>query len=88
MYSSFRSANWLINYFTCRESQEDENFKHKTLCTGRGTLVNYVEVQTNSVYVVEVLIALETEPKGIQNKLRLHTMATLNFKIKSLNICL
>ena len=27
MYSSFRSANWLINYFTCRETQEDGNFK-------------------------------------------------------------
>jgi len=27
MYSSFRSANWLINYFTCREKQEDGNFK-------------------------------------------------------------
>jgi hypothetical protein len=27
MYSSFRSANWLINYFTCLEAQKDGSFK-------------------------------------------------------------
>jgi hypothetical protein len=27
MYRSFRSANWLINYFICRKRQEAGNFK-------------------------------------------------------------
>jgi len=36
------------------------------------------------VYVVEVLIFIEIEPNGIQNKLRPHTQGTpLNYNIES-----